>query len=115
MLTRKAMMVCMIMIFGLVQVSKADEPSWWNPLSWSQSSSTANDQPKSKGMKPGNVAVKPKEKAKKSPGVYNKVSKTTKSWWDKTCEILAPYPTNEDDRWSPATTGEWQAGERIKH
>lgn len=84
----------------------ADNWGFWNPFSKSKSSSSSSQSSYSSSSKskswlptwktPTMPWSKPKPRVssyqKKNNSAWNSMSKTTKKWWNKTTELLDPYP-----------------------
>jgi hypothetical protein len=57
----------------------------------------------------------PEIRPKKSPSMISKMGTTTKAWWKKTCEILAPYPTDSSAKNNePETVNQFLEQESVK-
>jgi hypothetical protein len=115
MFTRRTIMLVSALIFAFANASRADDSGWWNPFASSKQSEKVESRTATPAKKAAAAKGKQKAAPVKAPSMSSKIAKTTKSWWEKTCEILAPYPSDAGDGWQPATTGEWQDGQRIKH
>ena len=115
----RAIAIVTILLATLTSSSVCAGDSWWsNPFkSKPKTSESANDSYSSASKKEWKMPDPnaPVNVTKQTPSMISKMGTTTKAWWKKTCEILAPYPTDSDGKSKdPATVGELLAQPRIK-
>jgi hypothetical protein len=84
------------------------EDGWsWNPFSKSKEAAESTPKSKSSWMPSMPKMTMPftskSSTTKKKPSAYSKMSRATKNWWNKTTELLDPYPDE------PTTSPSWSS------
>jgi hypothetical protein len=92
------MIILAVFVCGIVNEGRAQADDGWslNPFSKSKESTAESSETKSSWVpsmpKLKNPFSSKSSTAKKKPSAWSKMSKTTKNWWNKTTDLLDPFP-----------------------
>ena len=111
--------ICLFaMVFILFLPTTAFADGWWNPFSKSSASRDSSPlYPSSSSTSGSKSSWMPTFKAPKMPwsksgpkvgsysrnkgSTWDKMSRTSKRWWNKTAEMLDPYPEPAPEKYTP--------------